>query len=169
MQVLKLLREAKLLDLMVFLLKKSNILVLWLKCGCLICSTAAWQRKNIRKIWLKACVIALLKPGKDPFLAKSFGPISLLPHLYKLFERLILERLSPAVESHLISQQAGFHPGKSTTGQLLCLIEISKMVFKKGMIKGAVFVDLSAACGTVNHRLLLKKIHKCPKMQHLQS
>ena len=42
-------------------------------------------KKNIHKIWLKTCVIALLEPGKDPSLAKSFRPTSLLSYLYKLF------------------------------------------------------------------------------------
>ena len=115
-------------------------------------------QKSIPKIWLKARVIALLKPGKDPSMAKSFRPISLLCHPYKLYERLILARLSPAIEPFLIPQQAGFRCGKSTTGQLLCLTQHIEDGFQKGMITGAVFVDLSAAYDTVNHRLLLKKI-----------
>ena len=41
---------------------------------------------KLPKIWKKAHVIALLKPGKDPSIPKSYRPISLLSHTYKLFE-----------------------------------------------------------------------------------
>ena len=48
-------------------------------------------------LWRQARVVVLLKPGKDPSSPKSFRPISLLCHLYKLHERLILNRLSPMI------------------------------------------------------------------------
>ena len=38
---------------------------------------------KIPKIWRKAKVVALLKPGKNPELPKSYRPISLLCVLYK--------------------------------------------------------------------------------------
>jgi len=49
---------------------------------------------NVPKIWRKAKVLAILKPGKDPAQPKSYWPISLLCHIYKLYERLILNELS---------------------------------------------------------------------------
>ena len=60
---------------------------------------------------------------KDSTLPKSYRPISLLCHTYKLFERMILNRLNPLIETMIIDQQAGFRPGKSTTGQLLNLTQ----------------------------------------------
>lgn len=80
-------------------------------------------QSQIPKIWRKARIIAILKPGKDPQAAKGYRPISLLCHLYKLFERLILNRLGPMVEDHLIPEQAGFRPGKSCTGQVVNLTQ----------------------------------------------
>ena len=105
------------------------------------------------KLWRQAKIIALLKPGKDPNDPKSFRPISLLSHLYKLFERLLLDRLQ-----HLTEDLPGFRPGKSCTGQLLNLTQHIENGFEERLITGAVFVDLSAAYDTVNHRLLLTKI-----------
>ena len=55
------------------------------------------ETNHIPKIWRKSCVIALPKPGKDLSLHKSFRPISLLWHPYKLFERLLLGRLTPVI------------------------------------------------------------------------
>jgi hypothetical protein len=57
---------------------------------------------NLPKIWKKAHVLALLKPGKKPDDPKSFRPISLLCHPYKLFERLILNRISADIDKLLI-------------------------------------------------------------------
>ena len=62
-------------------------------------------------------------PGKDSSVAKSFRPISLLCHTYKLFEQLILNRIAEHVEAKLIPEQAGFRTGKSCTSQLLNLTE----------------------------------------------
>ena len=55
-------------------------------------------------------------------------------------------------------EQAGFRPGKSCTSQLLNLTEHIEDGYEKRLITGAVFVDLSAAYDTVNHRRLLSKV-----------
>ena len=102
--------------------------------------------------------MALLKPGKDPSVAKSFRPISLLCHTYKLFERLILNRIAEHVDAKLIPEQAGFRPGKSCTSQLLNLTEHIEYGYEKRLITGAVFVDLYAAFDAVNHRRLIGKV-----------
>ena len=118
---------------------------------------------KLPKIWKKAHIIALLKPGKDPSAPKNFRPISLLSHTYKLFECLILNKIGPAVDGHLIHEQAGFRPGKSTTSQVLNLTQYIKDGYEEGMVTGVVFVDLSAAYDTVNHRRLLSKILETTK------
>ena len=99
------------------------------------------ETKKIPKIWRQAKVVAQLKPGKDPSVAKSFRPISLLCHTYKLFERLILNRIAEHVYAKLIPEQAGFRPGKSCTSQLLNLTEHIEDGYEKRLITGAVFVD----------------------------
>ena len=112
--------------------------------------------------------MALLKPGKDPSGAKSFRAISLLCHTYKLFERLILNRVAEHVDAKLIPEQAGFRPGKSCTSQLLMnLTEHNEDGYEKRLITGAVFVDLSAAYDTVNHRRLLSNLPEMTGDVHL--
>ena len=105
-------------------------------------------------------MIAILKPGKDSTLPKSYRPISLLCHTYKLFERMILNRLNPPIETMIINQQAGFRPGKSTTGQLLNLTQHIEDGYERGVVTGTVFVDISAAYDTISHKLLLNKIYR---------
>ena len=109
------------------------------------------ETKKISKLWRQAKVLALLKPGKDPSAVKSFRPIPLICHSYKLFERLILSRIAENVDAKLIPEQDGFRPGKSCTSQLPNLMEHIEDGYEKCLITGAVFVDLSAAYDTVNH------------------
>ena len=115
---------------------------------------------NIPKIWRRARVVALLKPGKDPESKKSYRPISLLCILYKLYERMIMARMSPTVEQQLSPDQAGFRPGRSCCSQILNLTQYIEDGFEARQITGAVFVDLTAAYDTVNHRMLLLKLAK---------
>ena len=118
------------------------------------------ETNRIPKIWRKSRVIALPKPGEDLSLSKSFRPISLLCHPYKLFERLLLGRLTPVVEPKIIPQQAGFREGKSTTGQLLNLTQHIEDSFEKRLVTDSVFVDLSAAYDTLNHCILMTKTYQ---------
>jgi hypothetical protein len=117
------------------------------------------ENLNIPKVWRQSRIVALLKPGKDPNTAKNFRPISLLCQTYKLVERIILNRLSDYIDSQLIKEQAGFRPGKSTTGQLLNLTQHIEDGYEQKLITGTAFVDLSAAYDTVNHKLLLWKVY----------
>ena len=117
-----------------------------------------FTENKIPKVWGQSRIIAILKPGKDASIPKSYKPISLLCHTYKLYERLILNRITPTVESHLIKEQAGFRHGKSCTSQLMNLTEHIEDGYQNRMIIGAAFVDLSAAYDTVNHRMLIQKI-----------
>ena len=88
-----------------------------------------------------------------------YRPISLLCHTYKLYERMILSRIAPVIDQHLIKEQAGFRSGKSCTSQLLNLTQHIEDGYEEGMITGTAFVDLSAAYDTVNHRLLIQKLY----------
>ena len=115
--------------------------------------------KKIPKLWRQAKVVALLKPVKDPSVAKNFRRVSLLCHTYKLFVRILLNRIAEHVDAKLIPGQAGFRPEKSCTSQLLNMTEHIEDGYEKRRITGAaVFVDLSAAYDTVNHRRLLSKV-----------
>ena len=117
-----------------------------------------FTENKIPKVWRQSRIIAILKPGKDALIPKIYRIISLLCHTYKLYKRLILNRITPTVESHIIKEQAGSRPGKSCTSQLLNLIQLIEDGYQNIMITGASFVDLSTAYDTVNHRIMIQKI-----------
>ena len=63
-----------------------------------------FMENKIPTLWRQSKIIAILKPGKDSVIPKSYRPISLLCHTYKLYERMILNRISPTIEQHLIKE-----------------------------------------------------------------
>ncbi|GFU16060.1 RNA-directed DNA polymerase from mobile element jockey [Trichonephila clavipes] len=74
------------------------------------------------KMWKTASVIPILKPGKDPTLPDSFRPISLLPVLSKITEKVIQKRLCQHLNDNdiLIPQQHGFRAGLSPHHTSFC-------------------------------------------------
>ena len=135
-----------------------------------------FMENKIPTIWRQSKIIAILKPGKDSSIPKNCRPISLLCHTCKLYERMMLNRIAPAIEQHLIKEHAGFRSGKSCTSQLLNLAQHSEDGYEEGMITGTAFVNLSAAYNTVNHRLLIQKLYntmlesqRCRVIQNLLS
>ena len=117
-----------------------------------------FMENKIPTLWIQSKIIAILKPGKDSGIPNSNSPISLLCHTYKLFKRMILNRIAPTIEQPLIKEQADFRPGKSCTSQLLNLTQHIKDGYQESMITGTDFVDLSAAYDTVNHILLIQRL-----------
>ena len=71
--------------------------------------------------WRFAKTVSVPGPGRDPRVASGYRPISLLSMCYRLLERVVLRRMSPAVDGVLDVEQAGFRPGRSTQGQVLAL------------------------------------------------
>ena len=118
-----------------------------------------FTQNKIPTIWGKLKIIAILKPGKDFATPKYYRPISLLCHTYKLYERLIMNRIAHTIEERLIKERAGVRPGKSCTSQLLNLTQHIEDGYQVGKITGTAFVDLSAAYDIVNHILLTQKLH----------
>ena len=77
----------------------------------------------IPKIWRRALVVAIPKPGKPVGDPKSYRPISLRCVPYKILERLIYARVEPLIDSLLPKKQAGFRSGKSTVDQVVLLTQ----------------------------------------------
>ncbi|GFS97570.1 RNA-directed DNA polymerase from mobile element jockey [Trichonephila clavipes] len=110
--------------------------------------------------WKTATVIPILKPGKDPTLATSHRPISLLPVLSKLAERIILNRLNDHLQQNdiLIPQQHGFRANLSTSHQLLRVVEYVKTGYAENKSTGDVFLDIQKAFNRFLHYGLLYKL-----------
>ncbi|GFW96309.1 RNA-directed DNA polymerase from mobile element jockey [Trichonephila clavipes] len=112
------------------------------------------------KSWKTAVVVPILKPGKNSALAESYRPISLLPVLSKLAEKIILARLNDYLEREkiLIPEQHGFRPRLSTSHQLLRVVEFIKEGNNNDESTAAVFLDIQKAFDRVWHTGLLFKL-----------
>ncbi|GFX03215.1 probable RNA-directed DNA polymerase from transposon X-element [Trichonephila clavipes] len=110
--------------------------------------------------WKTAVVIPILKSGKNSALAESYRPISLLPVLSKLAEKVILARLNDHLEREniLIPEQHGFRPRLSISHQLLRVVEFIKEGNNKDECTAAVFLDIQKAFDRVWHTGLLFKL-----------
>ena len=81
----------------------------------------SWHSHTFPSCWKPTTIIPIHKPGKPTSSPSLFRPISLTSCISKLFERLILSRLTFHLESnHLLSTcRAGFCPGRSPLDQIL--------------------------------------------------
>ena len=105
-------------------------------------------------------MISILKPGKHPALPSSYGPISLLDMIGKLFEKILLARILHEVNVRglMRDEQFGFRPRHSTSLQLALLVERINRNFGEKRLTGAVFFDVAKAFDTVCSDGLLYKL-----------
>ena len=125
------------------------------------------RRLKILKIWRRALVVAIPKPGKPVRDPKSYRPISLLCVPYKILEKLIYARVEPLIDPLFPKEQAGFRRGKSTVDQVVLLTQNIEDSFEAKKKAGAVFIDLTAAYDTVWHRGLTCKLLRLLPNKHM--
>ena len=111
-------------------------------------------------LWKFAQIIMVPKPGKPAHDVASYRPISLLPILSKIFEKLLLQRLRSDVDlSHLIpGYQFGFRPGHSPVQQAHRVVNEIVTSLEERTLCTAVFLDVAQAFDKVWHIGLLYKL-----------
>ena len=90
---------------------------------------------------------------------KNYRPVSILPNVSKIYERLVHNQLSKFFECNLSELQCGFRKGFSAQDCLIVLIETWKRMLDKGGTCGALLTDLSKAFDCLPHDLLIAKLH----------
>ena len=121
----------------------------------------SWHSHTFPSCWKPTTIIPIHKPGKPTSSPSSFRPISLTSCISKLFERLILSRLTFHLESnHLLSTcQAGFRPGRSPLDQILSQsIWVGFQKKKPPDRTNLASVDFSKAFDSVWHSALFHKL-----------
>lgn len=109
--------------------------------------------------WKIAIIIPIHKPGKNKNSPSSYRPISLLPTLSKILERIMLRRIKPYLKI-IPLHQFGFKPLHSTCHQLQRISEIIVKGFEKKEYTSTVFLDVAQAFDKVWHQGLLQKLAK---------
>ena len=107
-------------------------------------------------------VTPIFKSGKKSSL-KNYRPISILPVFSKILEKLANYRLQLFFDDNntIFSNQHGFQRFKSTTSAILTLTDYILDAFDQRKYVMAIYLDFSNAFDTVNHEILLQKLHHC--------
>ena len=108
---------------------------------------------------LKLADITPIFKSVDSMAKKNYRPVSILNSVSKLFEKLIQKQLNPFFDDKLSEYLCGYRKGNSTQYALLNLIESWKKYRDNHGYSAAVLMDLSKAFDTINHDLLLAKLH----------
>ena len=111
--------------------------------------------------WKIAQVVPLFKKG-DPLACNNYRPISLLPCISKVFEKILFDHIFDFLKTHsiLTHKQSGFIPGDSTINQLLTICQNIAKHIDNGDEVVAVFLDLTKAFDRVWHAGLLHKLQQ---------
>ena len=112
------------------------------------------------KQWKVAEIQIVPKPGKPMELLNSYRPISLLPILSKVFEKLLLSRLHPVlIQRHIIpDHQFGFRAQHSTIEQVHRVYNHIRSALEEKEFCASAFLDISQAFDKVWHTGLLYKL-----------
>lgn len=108
--------------------------------------------------WKIAQILMIAKPGKQPNEATSYRPLSLLPIISKVFEKVLLARIKPYLVDIIPQHQFGFREKHATIEQVHRLVnEITSSLENKEYCSAA-FLDISQAFDKVWHLGLKHKL-----------
>jgi hypothetical protein len=110
-------------------------------------------------IWKTSQVIPIYNTG-DPRSVFNYRPISGLPLIGKLFEKIVHKRIERRFKLVLSTNQHGFYSRRSTTTSALEFSSFIKDSFKNISQVDVIFTDISKAFDSINHKVLIYILDK---------
>ena len=129
---------------------------------------ACWDQGNSPAQWKTAQVVGIFKKG-NPTMPSNYRPISLLQSCYKLYARIITNRLTEGLDIHIRELQFGFRKGRSTAEAIFLVRRLQDLVdAKRHQVLYLMFLDWSKAFDKIRPdalRLALARLKVPGKMQ----
>ena len=88
----------------------------------------------------------------------NYRPVSILPAISKIFERILLYQIDKYMDKKLSKHLCGFRKGYSAQHSLLVMLEKWRATIDKGGSCGVLLTDLSKAFDCIAHDLLIAKM-----------
>ena len=109
---------------------------------------------------MKLARIIPIKKKKNCNEISNYRPISLLPGLSKIFEKLIYQQMNEHLTTNTIltESQFGYRAGHATAHAIMKLVAHVDSNKRLGKSTGVVFIDLSAAFDTISNDILIEKL-----------
>ena len=122
-----------------------------------MCNDALLHR-DIPDHWKRLNIVPVPKKGNLSKVDNYNRGIALSSVVCKTLNRMIRNRLGPALEKVLRPQQNGFRPGRSTSSHILALRRILEGVKSKNLEAVLLFVDFKKAFDSLHRGILMKII-----------
>ena len=113
----------------------------------------------------ECCKSAIVRPllkktGLNQNECQNYRPVSNLPYISKLLERVVLYQLNDHLSKHSLmpAHQSAYRQHHSTETALLRITTDILNASDRGLVSTLVLLDLSAAFDTIDHQLLLERL-----------
>ena len=109
---------------------------------------------------LKIASVTPIFKGGENWNLRNYRPLSVLACFSKIFERIMYNCLHKYLTDNniLYKKQFGFQTEHSTEQAIIQLVDQINSNFEKDQYTLGVFIDLSKAFGTVDHKILIARL-----------
>lgn len=121
------------------------------------------RTQSFPALW-KTAIVTPIPKTSNPTQPKDYRPISVLPTISKVFEKMLLSQICDYLDDSdhqlLAHNQSGYRKGFSTTTALAKVIHDVYENFDENRCTVMVLVDFSLAFNCVDHRILRNKLNE---------